>query len=160
MPPEHQHTRHESRQKDSPTNNPSAPPSPSPSATPTSLPSSFPTESQLGAFADILLPGVDLSLLDQTSSQYMALQWIAEEDPKGMLAVETTELVERFSLATFYYATNGMEWTSDLLWLSETHHCDWEYVECDNEAKFIESLSIKVLYSAFNSQDTQVFGLW
>ena len=66
-----------------------------------------PTISTLGKFAEILLPGNGLSLLDQTSSQYLALQWIAEEDPKGLPGNETIELVERFSLASFYFATNG-----------------------------------------------------
>jgi Leucine-rich repeat (LRR) protein len=106
---------------------PTDPPSEAPAVTPTSSP----TRSSLGPYGDILMPGVDLSLVDQTSPQYLAVEWIAEIDPRELSAARSTELLERYSLAVLYFATQGEYWLFNFGWLAGADHCEWAYVECN-----------------------------
>ncbi|CAB9518246.1 Leucine Rich Repeat [Seminavis robusta] len=87
-----------------------------------------------------------LELSDEQSPQKRAFNWIIQ-DP---LFDNYTDhrILQRYGLATFYYATGGgtkTNWYTDVHWLSYDHHeCDWEvenidwchsYVINDNESK-------------------------
>eukprot|EP00980_Cylindrotheca_fusiformis_P023688 scaffold10784_cov52-Cylindrotheca_fusiformis.AAC.2 len=99
---------------------------------PTASPSG-PAEMKL--LADVVLPGTDVSDLNQTSPQYLALEWLATEDSRYLIIKDDeTELLERFSLATLYYATGGMNCTGldNSKWLSSSSHCDWDPISCEN----------------------------
>jgi hypothetical protein len=86
-----------------------------------------------------LLPTSSVTHIETSlnTSQAMAFRWLMN-DP-FLAAYPDWRLVQRFALATLYYATNGKNWyhTDELLmnsnadtkyqWLSsyETHECDW-----------------------------------
>jgi len=69
-------------------------------------------------------------LRDTSSPQYQAARWIATEDT---LRVEiptildgiSYEFIQRYILATFYYALSGSDWINSLRFLSGTHECGW-----------------------------------
>ncbi|CAB9507761.1 Leucine Rich Repeat [Seminavis robusta] len=123
------------------TNDPSASPSHTtmtpmrmPSMPPTMMPSSAPSLSMppstefVGYAVDNLLPNYTLSALQNSSSpQFHALQWLQNEHSPELLANLTDErLIQRFSLATLFYATNGDLWMIRSRWMSPTvHECDW-----------------------------------
>eukprot|EP00980_Cylindrotheca_fusiformis_P014685 scaffold4001_cov94-Cylindrotheca_fusiformis.AAC.3 len=101
-------------------------------STPTASPRG-PAEMKL--LADVVLPGTDVSDLNQTSPQYLALEWLATEDSRYLIIKDDeTELLERFSLATLYYATGGINCTGldNSKWLSSSSHCDWDPISCEN----------------------------
>eukprot|EP00980_Cylindrotheca_fusiformis_P025691 scaffold14481_cov108-Cylindrotheca_fusiformis.AAC.1 len=59
--------------------------------------------------ATVVLPaGVEVSNLNETAPQYLALEWLAYNDTRGLTIDDNaTELLERFSLATFYFSVGG-----------------------------------------------------
>eukprot|EP00980_Cylindrotheca_fusiformis_P012186 scaffold2962_cov126-Cylindrotheca_fusiformis.AAC.2 len=107
---------------------------------------SYPTDdgdgylSRTELLARVVLPGVDVSNLTSNSSihekspQFLALEWLVNDDPRNMtIEDDPTELIERFSLATLYFATGGGGWLSDDGWLKSPSHCDWIKVRCDDD---------------------------
>eukprot|EP00980_Cylindrotheca_fusiformis_P017776 scaffold5605_cov128-Cylindrotheca_fusiformis.AAC.17 len=107
------------------------------SALPTMFPTASPIMTRLETFGEIVLPDTCLQSLDQTSPQYRALEWISREDPKELEAVRSIELLERYSLAVFYFSTEGEVWKSKDRWLTEVSHCMWRYLVCDFEDRVI-----------------------
>ena len=90
----------------------------------------------------IILEGVSdpNTLSDESSPQYAACQWMASEDmlsplDNGILSSGITQLIlQRYSLAVFYYSTEGSNWFSADGWLDgELEECSWEFIECVNE---------------------------
>jgi hypothetical protein len=74
------------------------------------------------------------ALLDESSYQYQALQWIVFEDE--MTAPQSPKfvasLIERYIIALLYFATNGPLWKSKYEFLTPRSVCDWnEVVEGD-----------------------------
>jgi len=64
------------------------------------------------------------ALDDFGSPQFMALSWL-EQDP-SLYNYSSERLVQRFALATFYYATEGGHWNISKDWLSyDIHECEW-----------------------------------
>jgi hypothetical protein len=61
---------------------------------------------------------------EPVSAQGKAWKWLmSDPDLASRLAQDTAT---RFSLATFYYATDGPNWKNNTNWLSTTEHvCDW-----------------------------------
>eukprot|EP00980_Cylindrotheca_fusiformis_P019293 scaffold6614_cov88-Cylindrotheca_fusiformis.AAC.4 len=73
----------------------------------------------IDSLATVVMPGVDISNLNETAPQYRALEWLAYNDTRGLaIDDDATELLERFSLVTFYYSVGG-----DSLRKSKDH--DW-----------------------------------
>lgn len=61
---------------------------------------------------------------DPQSAPALASAWLLE-DP-SVHDYPDWRLIQRFALATFFYATNGPEWFKNERWLSHGHHeCDW-----------------------------------
>jgi Leucine rich repeat len=59
-----------------------------------------------------------------STEQIKALDWLANRD--GLkLPVNATNLLQRYTLALFYYCTNEEGWTRQLKWLSNSHECEW-----------------------------------
>eukprot|EP00980_Cylindrotheca_fusiformis_P012144 scaffold2936_cov113-Cylindrotheca_fusiformis.AAC.4 len=114
-------------------------PTETPSSTPASTPSSTPTAGELSdteLLATVVLPGVDIADLEETSPQYRSLEWLANDDSRNLnIEDDATELIERFSLVTLYFATEGEDWESQSLWLSDSSHCDWYAVDCDTNGR-------------------------
>eukprot|EP00545_Synedropsis_sp_CCMP1620_P007559 CAMPEP_0119003380 /NCGR_PEP_ID=MMETSP1176-20130426/527_1 /TAXON_ID=265551 /ORGANISM="Synedropsis recta cf, Strain CCMP1620" /LENGTH=426 /DNA_ID=CAMNT_0006954979 /DNA_START=169 /DNA_END=1449 /DNA_ORIENTATION=+ len=86
--------------------------------------------------------GVDSSGLGNSNHhQGKAFNWIFESSD-GM---ERSQILQRYALAAFYYATNGVEtkytpvnppaWVSSVNWLSDQHECEWQGVQCSSRMK-------------------------
>jgi len=89
---------------------------------PTSIPSNPPSFSLL----DLLVRNSfdDGEALNNTSSpQYMAYSWLLED--KYLMEYSRKKKLQRYSLATFYYATNGDQWLKNDFWLSDRTECHW-----------------------------------
>lgn len=66
---------------------------------------------------------VGVALLDRSSPEYAALQWLA-----GNSFLETysdQQKIQRFVLATVYYSLDGDNWTMNTRWLSDWDECRW-----------------------------------
>jgi hypothetical protein len=76
--------------------------------------------------------------------QVSALKWLANEDPAN-LAVDTdsTILLERYTAALFYFATQGDGWTDQTLWLTSTGVCSWRGLDC-NQQGFLARMDLRM----------------
>lgn len=96
--------------------------------------------------------GLDASVLDGesgTTPQKKAFYWLASESDLNDL--NHTQLMQRYALAVFYYATNAQAtpytekpkpWVSAHLWLSTTHVCEWKGIVC-NDQDHVESIDLE-----------------
>jgi Leucine-rich repeat (LRR) protein len=67
------------------------------------------------------------SILRQPGSpQMQAVDWLANDDPMQLDVDATEEFMNRYLLATIYYALGGWNWSYDLHWLSANKVCDWK----------------------------------
>jgi hypothetical protein len=68
---------------------------------------------------------------DKDSAQYHAAQWLAHKDganlavPSSLGSKHSNTFIERYALATVYYALDGPQWTHQLNFLSDEHVCTW-----------------------------------
>ena len=91
---------------------------------------------------------------DRSSGQYLAINWMASEDQywrnEGLECPEK-RFLERYALATIYFAMNGENWgfcgrsdpsctgssvagtIGQFGWLSNNDHCDWNRIQCEGE---------------------------
>jgi len=60
---------------------------------------------------------------DKTSPQSEALDWLSKDSK--IQIYDEQKLFSRFALATFYYATEGDNWTTNHLWLTDLDECLW-----------------------------------
>ena len=73
------------------------------------------------------------AILDPTSPQYQALDWLVHSD-RAKLNVRETEwsiLIDRYALAVLFYSTNGPEWTFRGGYLFRKDTCGWGGIVCD-----------------------------
>ncbi|CAB9510720.1 leucine rich repeat [Seminavis robusta] len=100
---------------------PTATSSQSPSSTPSQAPSTF-TNHILSLFP--FETAVAISEYPQ-SPQSRAFEWLLEDSHK-LPFYEDSRIIQKFALATFYYATNGDHWYTNTNWLNHsTHECEW-----------------------------------
>ena len=88
--------------------------------------SAFGKDHRYWTVGEVIESSVGKSIYDNTTNRHTALLWLADEDP--MRLDETAplqELLQRFLLAYFYYATNGDSWTNQYHFLSKKSVCDW-----------------------------------
>jgi hypothetical protein len=83
-----------------------------------------------------------------TSPQGMALSWMVRQH-FDVASTLPEVLVERYALATIYYASGGEEWANQYHFLSDSLHvCDWHGfqgisgVSCDEETSKVTSLTL------------------
>jgi len=107
---------------------PETPPSSSPSQ---SSMTPFPTESTIHGLDDLirqaildLLPNSFQALLDETSPQSKALDWLID-DLQDQPIVSRSKILQRWTMAIVYYGMNGDEWTFSEGWLLSDDICDW-----------------------------------
>jgi hypothetical protein len=74
-----------------------------------------------------------------SSPQNKALNWLASNVKLDSYSNDTK--IQRYSLATLFYSTNGNSWYSKINWRSNRLECEWDAVYCD-ENDSIERLSI------------------
>ena len=121
------------------------------SEAPSEAPSSSPTSSALADLVTAVeeLYGEENSALfseafgNPESPQYKAAMWASDTLPAG-LAGNDPRTISRYSLAAFYFSTNGDDWevcgrgsTNCAIaneWLTAENECDWYAVECTNPA--------------------------
>jgi hypothetical protein len=101
-----------------------------PSVPQTMAPATLSPTSDLQGYLVSFLPNYSLPmLLDPTSAQSRALQWLLyDHDPPDLLNYTSSRIRQRFAMATFYYATEGVGWRQSRNWLStdkDVHECDW-----------------------------------
>lgn len=130
-------------------------PVPLPTRAPNQISSIFPsgTSEDAQRRADIIALFISISgvlvLLDKNSPQFKALQWILNDDPLVLMANDTPEIIQRYTLGTLFFATNGnTSWltcgpptgttpcSSELRrFLSGAPECVWLGVTCDADRK-------------------------
>jgi len=74
----------------------------------------------------------------KTSPQFLAAAWLEESGGADMGDIR---IINRFALATFYFATNGDKWTKcgrqstncvqSQEWLTAENECDWYGIQCN-----------------------------
>jgi hypothetical protein len=96
----------------------------------TNPPTGSPTrQSGYDYLVDLLEPLSGDNLFVEGSAQNQAFHWLLNEDP-GMLEITgakefSARLINRYALATFYYAADGSAWIDDFYFLSNRSICDW-----------------------------------
>ena len=115
------------------------------------------------------------ALANTTSPQARALDWLVNQD--GLrLCPEDTQLIQRYTLAVFYFSTNGDSWIacgrrstvscipnlsfvigdpvvarySNKTWLSTMDECLWGGLSCNNATGKVDRLEfskLTILYS-------------
>jgi len=78
------------------------------------------------------VPDEGASLNDPSSPQSAALSWLQGPENVGLA---DSRLLQRYALATIYYATNpdNNNWITTSLWLSDRNECDW-YTKTDESS--------------------------
>lgn len=65
------------------------------------------------------------SLDDDSTPQGMALNWILDDDSMQLNATDSN-LLQRYSITTMFYAVGGIEWETDMNWINTSlHECKW-----------------------------------
>lgn len=107
---------------------PETPPSSSPLQ---SSMSPFPTESPISDLESWirerildLLPNAVQALMDKTSPQSQALDWLID-DFTAYPIVSRSKILQRWTMAIIYYGMNGDAWTFSDGWLTSADICDW-----------------------------------
>jgi hypothetical protein len=113
----------------------SAPPTLSPTTlAPSSSPSVAPSAFDLERFRELLPDYSQAALLDENSSQAKAFVWL--ESDSDLDSYSNFQRLQRFALATLFYATNGDEWLNSDGWVE-----NFPFDEC--ERFMSEPLSLK-----------------
>lgn len=114
------------------------------------------TERRADITAFVITASGVLVLLDPQSPQFRAYQWILNDDPLQLLASDMPQMLQRYTLATLYYATDGENsWNScgppsgntpcsNIMqrYLSGGPECMWLGVTCSG-AREIEIINIR-----------------
>eukprot|EP00934_Nitzschia_sp_Nitz4_P005381 Nitzschia sp. Nitz4//scaffold173_size47512//7783//11234//NITZ4_007153-RA/size47512-processed-gene-0.13-mRNA-1//1//CDS//3329538787//5371//frame0 len=76
---------------------------------------------------ELLTPISGDALLNTSTVQYRAFDWLLNNDTllAPIKKAEERELIQRYSVATFYYSLGGERWTSQFNFLSDTSVCEW-----------------------------------
>lgn len=135
---------------------PAPPTAPTMPPTRSPAPSIAPTSGRLAQFIEIFLTplsGED-AFNDRESPQYMAAEFLAEEDEIGPTLTNLDQLRDRYALATFYFAMDGDDsWFSCFKgdtdcgeqgagsWLDKSrNHCEWDAIVCNDAGMVTEVL--------------------
>ncbi|CAB9517186.1 Leucine Rich Repeat [Seminavis robusta] len=96
------------------------------SATPTDMPSQNPTSHD--DYIMSLLPEHSILGIQQNpeSPQSKAWQWLIEQDRDSLQIFSDDRILQKYALATLYFATEGESWTHNDNWLNRSiHECEW-----------------------------------
>ena len=104
-----------------------------PTDPPTTIATDPPTMSRFSIMRDVIACSFEKDF-PNSLLQESALDWLVDLDPAN-LAVDTnpTRLLERYTAALLYFATQGDEWFEKTDWLSENLVCSWSGLECNNQ---------------------------
>jgi hypothetical protein len=114
----------------------------SPSMTPTAVPSQSTSCEDIPratALIDALLEVTDAEILISSETpQGKAGTWLLISDPASVDPCTYPTLLQRYALATLYFATEGDDWIDNTEWLLGEHECNWEKVSCDESLETTE----------------------
>ena len=83
------------------------------------------TEERYVTLKRIIEPLSGKAALERVNTpQYKALAWLSNEDTSYPLD-NTNNIIQRYSLVTLYFATNGHLWTNKYNFLSDASECTW-----------------------------------
>jgi hypothetical protein len=125
---------------------PTAAPQPK-TLSPTPIPSSIPTLSRADSIKATLEEVTESSILeDPTTPQGMAFEWIVKTDPAQIDPPSSSDnndndvaaVKQRYAVASFYYSTNGNDWTNSNGWLSSIDECTWVGLNCNGDGSIVE----------------------
>jgi hypothetical protein len=118
---------------------------------PTSPPS---PQEILKELESLLIPvSLDNGTALQTAStpQKNALNWLANNT--NLDTYSDAKKIQRYSLATLFYSTNGTSWYQKTNWRSNIDECDWGYVFCDeNRSLWALELSYNNLFGTIPNE--------
>ena len=66
------------------------------------------------------------------SPQNLAKSWLLNNDTATNACHGTNQILQRFSLAVFFYSTLGSNWFNNNFWLGQKGECEWHGVICTN----------------------------
>ena len=108
----------------------------------------------------------DMIFSDTSAPQYKAIDWAWESALEEGIDMQSDRMIQRFALATFYFATNGDEWVRcgrkstrcDVTqeWLTGADECDWYAIECDEEGDVTEIYFRKFLSTENPNADSWI----
>lgn len=114
------------------------PTNPRPSNTPGPTPRPTPVcveDDKEAILLEVLSDVTDESvLLDMSTAQGMAYFFLVNENPSFVCS---PTILQRYSLSTLYFSTDGSRWTNNDGWLDSTNECSWFGVECNSEGLVI-----------------------
>ncbi|CAB9512858.1 Leucine Rich Repeat [Seminavis robusta] len=99
---------------------------PSTAPAPTGMPSQMPTAFDIYIMS--FLPEHSILSIQQNreSPQSKAWQWLIEQDRDSLQLLSIDRIMQKFALATLYFATAGESWTHNDNWLNHSiHECEW-----------------------------------
>jgi hypothetical protein len=71
--------------------------------------------------------------------QERAMSWLLFEDERDI----STEVGQRWALASLYFTWQGENWVSAENWLSSNEVCDWEHITCDRQTGLIGEIDLQ-----------------
>ena len=124
-------------------------PSSTPPGPPASVPSQAPVDpSTLGpceslsrenALKRAVAGLTDSSTLDNFGTpQGKAFVWLLDRDMAQIDQCDTEAIQQRYSLATFFYSTNGEQWDNSDGWIEDTTECSWIGIKCNGNGRVSE----------------------
>lgn len=124
-------------------------PSSTPPGPPASVPSQAPVDpSTLGPCESLSRENAlkraveeltDLSIVDDFGSpQGKAFAWLLGRDMAQIDKCDTEAIQQRYSLATFFYSTNGEQWDNSDGWIEDTNECSWSGIKCNGNGRVSE----------------------
>lgn len=99
--------------------------------------SSLRADHRFWSIGETIESSVGREIFDNSTHEYEALRWIASSDPLQVdVKGPREEVLQRFVIATLYFATQGEFWTQKYDFLSKVHECEWNNGEfgvfCDD----------------------------
>jgi hypothetical protein len=128
---------------------PSRPPAPRPSQPPNPSPTTVPGDCLMGRnreqyIFDQLTPITPEDVLnDPSTPQGMAFDYLANDDPALTDPCVSETIAQRYGLTTFYFSTQGANWTDNTGWLGEDQECTWLGVACGNSSEAVVELVLR-----------------
>ena len=117
-----------------PSNEPSLLPSSTESLFPSTEPTGCQERNRTEVLLEILLPVTNESQLeDPLTAQGQAFHWLDSIDTETDVCTYPT-VVQRYTLAVLYYATDGASWSIQSGWLSDDNECNWFNISCSGIA--------------------------
>lgn len=108
------------------------------------------TEEQRVEFINGIISGISggNALNEANSPQARAAEWLINDDPIALCPDSNAQIVQRFSLATFYYSTDGDRWnfcraatgpcpTDAQRFLSGASECEWYGIVCNASGRVL-----------------------